>query len=98
VPETTSEADAERMLRQYLADMWQDDHVALVPELVGYPGAFIREVAIYALTQAAYDDRDILSLELLESSYQRLREQIDERDEFLKRRNGFGLLTGEGVF
>jgi SpoVK/Ycf46/Vps4 family AAA+-type ATPase len=98
VPETTSEAEAERMLRQYLADMWQDDHVALVPELVGYPGAFIREVAIYALTQAAYDDREILSLELLESSYNRLREQIDERDEFLKRRNGFGLLAGEGVF
>jgi SpoVK/Ycf46/Vps4 family AAA+-type ATPase len=98
VPETRSEEVAEQMLRQYLGDMWQDVHAEIVPDLVGYPGAFIREVAIYALTQVAYDDLESLSLEMLENSYRRLREQIDERDEFLKRRNGFGLLAGEGVF
>ncbi|CAG0955140.1 partial putative ATPase YjoB, partial [Anaerolineae bacterium] len=47
IPETRAQADAEQMLRQYLGVMWHDDHKELVPELVGYPGAFIREVAVY---------------------------------------------------
>jgi hypothetical protein len=66
--------------------MWQDDHRALVPSLVGYPGAFIREVAVYALTQIAYDDGDHLPLTVLEGSFQRLKDQIEARDDFLKQR------------
>jgi hypothetical protein len=89
IPETKVQTDVEKMLRQYLGVMWQDDHRALVPKLIGYPGAFIREVAVYALTQCAYDDLTELSLEMLEQSFYRLKEQIDARDDFLKgRTNG----------
>jgi hypothetical protein len=56
VPEMNRQEDAEKMLRMYLGEMWQDDHSAVAARLVGYPGAFIREVAIYALTQVARDD------------------------------------------
>ncbi len=88
VPETRTQLDAEHMLRQYLGIMWQEAHRALVPALVGYPGAFIREVAVYALTQVAYDDMPELSYAVLEQSYQNLKEQLEARDDFLKQRNG----------
>jgi hypothetical protein len=86
VPETRSNEDAEQMLQHYLGSMWKDEHRALVPKLVGYPGSFIREVAIYALTQIAYDDLDELSLDLLEKSFKGLKEQIDARNDFLSKR------------
>jgi energy-coupling factor transporter ATP-binding protein EcfA2 len=86
IPEMHTAADAEAMLRRYLGVMWQDAHKAIVPELVGSPGAFIREVAVYALTQVAYDDLPELSLNVLEQSLQRLREQLSARDDFLKQR------------
>ncbi len=86
IPETRTKEDAEQMLQHYLGAMWQEDHRALVPRLVGYPGAFIREVAIYALTQVAYDDLPELSLELLERSFKGLKDQIDARDDFLSKR------------
>jgi hypothetical protein len=66
--------------------MWSDEHKALVARLVGYPGAFIREVAIYALTQVAYEDLEKLPLATLEKSYNSLKEQIDVRDDFLTKR------------
>lgn len=91
IPETKHLEDAERMLHQYLGDMWRDEHSALAHELVGYPGAFIREVAIFALTQVAYEDLEYLSLEVLERSFDCLREQIDARDDFLKKRFQIGL-------
>ncbi len=87
IPETRVQADAEKMLRQYLGSMWQEAHSAIVPQLVGYPGAFIREVAVYALTQCAYDDLSELSLEMLEQSFKGLKEQLDARDDFLTQRS-----------
>lgn len=92
IPETRRREDAEKMLRQYLGTMWNDEHRALVPRLVGYPGAFIREVAIFALTQVAYDDLTTLPLAVLEKSYNSLREQIDVRDDFLTKRGGMSFL------
>lgn len=86
IPETRARNDAEQMLRQYLGVMWREDHRALVPQLVGYPGAFIREVAVHALTQCAYDDLNDLSLEMLQRSFSGLKEQLDARDDFLKHR------------
>jgi hypothetical protein len=86
IPEAREQADAEKMLRQYLGSMWQDEHRALVPHLVGYPGAFIREVAVHALTQVAYEDMTELAWEILEQSFEGLKEQIDARDDFLTRR------------
>lgn len=90
IPEIDTAASAELMLRQYLDTMWRDEHAAIAEKLVGYPGAFIREVAVYALTLVAYDDLHDVSLEMLERSYNRLKEQIDARDNFLDkyRRNG----------
>jgi hypothetical protein len=96
IPETRNHEDAEKMLRQYLGEMWQEDHIDIAQELIGYPGAFIREVAIYALTQVAYEDLPELSYEILQRSFNRLRDQIDARDDFLIKRGSMGLLTGNG--
>lgn len=98
IPETRAQADAEQMLRQYLGPMWRDEHKALVPELVGYPGAFIREVAVYALTQLAYEDGQALSLEMLKHSYRGLKDQIDARDDFLKKRGSMALTPTSNGF
>ena len=54
IPETRNREDAEQMLRYYLGAMWRDEHRAMAKDMVGYPGAFIREVAIFAITQMAY--------------------------------------------
>lgn len=97
VPEMRQHIDAEAMLRKYLGAVWNDEHALLVPQLVGYPGAFIREVAVYALTQMAYDDLTELSYAMLESSYRGLKEQIEARDDFLKKRNGTLGLVPEGA-
>ncbi len=90
VPEVKTELDAVQMLKRYLGTMWNDDFKAFAAELVGYPGAFIREVAIYALTQVAQDDLPDLPLPMLEKSYKALKAQIDARDNFLKQRT-FGM-------
>jgi hypothetical protein len=97
IPEVRSEVDAEKMLRQYLGSMWQDAHRALVPRLAGYPGAFIREVALYALMQTASSDLTDLPLDMLENSYSSLKEQISARDEFLKKRAPLGLPLPNGA-
>jgi hypothetical protein len=95
IPETRDKLDAEKMLRRYLGDMWRESHVDIAAKLVGYPGAFIREVALYALTQVAYEDLPELTLEMLERSYNGLKEQIDAKEEFFTKRTpkklGFGL-------
>lgn len=96
IPETRRREDAEKMLRQYLGAMWNDEHRTLVPRLVGYPGAFIREVAIFALTQVAYEDLTTLPLGVLEGSFNSLKEQIDVRDDFLTRRSNISFFQSNG--
>jgi SpoVK/Ycf46/Vps4 family AAA+-type ATPase len=89
VPEVKTQANAEEMLRKYLDVMWRDEHSVVAEKLVGYPGAFIREVAIHALTHVAYEDLTELSVDLLNASFQRLKDQIDAKDDFLiERMNG----------
>ncbi|MEL6269677.1 MAG: ATP-binding protein, partial [Chloroflexota bacterium] len=73
IPEMNRKEDTEKMLRLYLGDLWEDGHADVAARLVGYPGAFIREVAIYALTQVAQDDLNEVPLELLENSFNSLR-------------------------
>jgi len=87
IPETQTKEDAERLLRRYLGDMWKDGHESIASLLVGYPGAFIREVAVYALTHVAYEDLPDLPVDLLETSFNKLRDQIDVKDDFLQRRS-----------
>lgn len=90
IPEMERQEDAEKMLKNYLATMWRDEHAKVARKLVGYPGAFIREVAIYALTQVAQDDMEELPLDMLENSFNSLREQIKLRDDFLVKRGAMG--------
>jgi hypothetical protein len=84
IPQMQTTIDVELTLRRYLGAMWQDEHQGVIPRLVGSSGAFIREVAICALTQVAYDDLSSLSLATLEEAYERLKAQIDARDAFLQ--------------
>jgi hypothetical protein len=83
IPEMQSEDTAKRMLKQYLGDSWQESHTELVPSLLGRPGAFIREMALYALTMAAYNGNEELSLAMLNDSYDALVKQIEAKDDFL---------------
>jgi AAA+ superfamily predicted ATPase len=97
IPEANHPDDAEKMLRQYLGEMWREEHRRIARRLTGYPGAFIREVAVYALTRVAYEDGDELSAEMLQTSFERLQEQIEARDDFLTHRSNFGLVTPLGA-
>ncbi|MBZ0297974.1 MAG: ATP-binding protein [Anaerolineae bacterium] len=83
IPELSDEEDVERMLSAYLGDQWREEHQTIVPRLLGKPGAFVREVALYALTIAAYQDMDGLPLSLLEESLDTLTRQIEAKDGFL---------------
>ena len=83
VPELDDSDVAEKMLRDYLGADWQDAHLEIVPKLVGRPGAFIREVALHALTMAAYQDETGLPPELLRESLETLLNQIEAKDNFL---------------
>lgn len=89
IPEVRIEEDVEMLLKKYIGNMWQDEHAALIPFLMGYPGAFIREVSIAAVTQCVSDDQTVLSYEMLEKAFQDLKDQIEARDTFLSGKPDF---------
>lgn len=93
IPEVHNQEAAEKMLRLYLGEMWHDDHLGVALRMVGYPGAFVREVAIASLTMVAYDDLSSLSVDLLEDTFNRLSRQIEDRDRLMKRngRSQYGI-------
>lgn len=95
IPELDDEESAEEMLRAYLGDQWHDEHRVIVPDLLGKPAAFIREVALSALTVAAYQDMDGLPLAVLEESLKSLEKQIEAKDDFLtaRKRAPIGLIN-----
>lgn len=88
VPPAPNEEIVIRMLQQYLGDMWQEEHAKIARRLVDYPGAFIREVCVFALTQAIdiNSDTDDISVPLavLEDSFERLKTQIKAREALVK--------------
>lgn len=91
VPPVQDQAQAAAMLKLYLRHMWREDHAALADELVGYPGSFVREVVIYALTQLVEEATYELTLERLRESFVTLRDQINARDDLiLQNANGHG--------
>jgi hypothetical protein len=103
IPEVRQEEDAEKMLRRYLGELYRDEHRAIVPKLVGFPGAFIREVAIYAMTQVALASDDTedgvlpeLPLEALSDSFKRLKSQLDMRDDFLVKKGAMAFNANGG--
>ena len=83
IPEVRVFEDVEMLLKKYLGNMWKDEHAELVPKLLGYTGAFIREVSIAAVTQCASDDLTELTYEMLDKAFHDLKDQIDARDAFL---------------
>lgn len=95
IPELDDENSAEEMLRAYLGEDWRDEHRVIVPDLLGKPAAFIREVALSALTVAAYQDMDGLPVETLQASLESLEKQIEAKDDFLTahKRTSIGLLA-----
>lgn len=90
IPPAQSEDITERMLRLYLGDMWQEDHAKMAKRLVDYPGAFIREVCVFAMTRAIDEDEDNLSvsLSLLEESFDLLKSQIRAREALVNQNPG----------
>jgi SpoVK/Ycf46/Vps4 family AAA+-type ATPase len=95
IPEMQDANSTETMLRKYMGDKWQDDHAQIVPDLIGKPGAFIREVALYALTMAAYREEAMVNLSFLQDSLNKLEEQIEAKDDFLTahKRNEVGFTS-----
>jgi len=95
IPEMDSQENTEAMLRKYMGEHWHDDHASIVSQLLGKPGAFVREVALYALTMAAYNDSLDVSLDLLQQSLQTLTQQIEAKEDFLtaRKRGEMGLLS-----
>ncbi|MCB9460324.1 MAG: ATP-binding protein [Anaerolineaceae bacterium] len=83
IPEIKDRRIAEAMLRKYLGDEWRNEHAAIASEMVDYPGAFIREVVVYALTQMVTNDETEVTLAQLRNSLDKLKTQIDERDQYI---------------
>lgn len=83
IPELHDADDAKAMLRKYLGKAWREEHSEIVPRLLNRPGAFVREVAVYALTMAAYQHLNELTLDMLRESLDSLVSQIEAKDNFL---------------
>ncbi len=94
IPELQDEDVVAHMLKMYLGDDWREEHMAVVPDLIKRPAAFIREVALYALTMAAYRHLETLSVDILKESLQMLVKQIEAKDDFLTshKRRPMGLM------
>lgn len=80
IPKVNAEDDAEAILRHYIGALWQPEHIDIAEQLVGYPGAFIRELAIHALTRVAYDDLPMLTRDMLQTSLDAMKAQLEARD------------------
>jgi len=95
IPPIENEAQADRMLRHYMADQWQDSHSTIVADLVGQPGAFVREVALHARMLAAHERRTDVTLDFLEQSVDSLNAQLKSGADFLERRRSIGLVQDD---
>lgn len=96
IPTIQDDAHAEKMLRHYMADQWRDDHLAVVPQLINQPGAFVREAALHARMLAAHEHRTEVTLEYLQQSIDSLLRQIHAGSDFLRERRPIGLLHTSG--
>lgn len=93
IPTIQDEEQAEKMLRHYMAKQWRDVHGAVVPQLVDQPGAFVREVALYARMLAAHEHRTDVSLDMLEQSVQSLMKQVKAENDFLRQRRPISMVS-----
>lgn len=93
IPTIEDEEQAERMLRHYMREHWQDDHAAVTSDLVNQPGAFVREVALHARMIAAHERRAEVTLDMLERSIQSLTRQLRSERDFLTQRRPISLVS-----
>lgn len=91
IPTIQDEEQANAMLRHYMGEHWQDSHVAIVPQLVDQPGAFVREVALQARMLAAHAHKTVVDLDMLERSVETLSVQMHQERDFLMQRRPMGL-------
>lgn len=91
IPTIQEETIALEMLRHYMAEQWQDEHGAVVADLVEQPGAFVREVALHARMLAAHERRTEVTLQMLEKSVDSLVNQMSLDGDFLTQRKPMGL-------
>ncbi len=97
IPPIQDEDLARTMLEHYMGPQWQAEHVAVVPELVGQTGAFVREVALHARMLAAHNHQRIVTLATLRQSIGSLTNQLSSGDDLMPRRYmGFGSSGGNG--
>ncbi|MEL6405133.1 MAG: ATP-binding protein [Chloroflexota bacterium] len=94
VPPIEDEAQATAMLERYLKHFWREEHAALASEFVGYPGAFVREVVVFAITQMISNNQETLSYDALRTSYEMLQAQLKERDAFISKQTTSDTTTG----
>ncbi|MEL6308910.1 MAG: ATP-binding protein [Chloroflexota bacterium] len=92
VPPAQNTEIAERMLRQYMGEMFREEHLSIASKLIDYPGAFIREVCVFAMTQAidpdaSEDDEVTVTVDLLEDSFERLKKQIKAREALIDQKD-----------
>ncbi|RMG84639.1 MAG: ATP-binding protein [Chloroflexi bacterium] len=93
VPTIQDDELAKRMLRYYMADQWQENHVEVVSQLIGQPGAFVREVALHARMLAAHERKTTVTLDLLQQSVESLTRQLKAERDFLLQRRPMGLVN-----
>ncbi len=93
IPPIQDETVAREMLQHYMGPQWQDEHTAIVPDLVGQTGAFVREIALHARMLAAHKRRRVVDLATLQQSIHSLTNQINTGDDLLPRRE-FGFRMG----
>jgi predicted AAA+ superfamily ATPase len=93
IPTIQDENHAEQMLRHYMAEQWQEEHLSVVEHLVGQPGAFVRESALHARMLAAHAHSTEVTLDYLQASVDSLLRQIRSNNDFLNRRQQIGLNT-----
>ncbi|MBX3082829.1 MAG: ATP-binding protein [Anaerolineae bacterium] len=78
IPEIQDADQAVRMLARYLGEQFHEDHTAVAPTLIGQTGAFVREASLYARMLALQRGTPEVSVEMLDQSIQRLRQQLAE--------------------
>ncbi|MBZ0295636.1 MAG: ATP-binding protein [Anaerolineae bacterium] len=93
IPTIQDDHHAEQMLRHYMADQWKEEHLDVVSQLVGQPGAFVRESALHARMLAAHSHSTEVTLELLQQSIDSLLRQIRSSGDFMSQRRPIGLNT-----
>lgn len=99
IPPIQDETLARQMLEHYMGPQWREEHMVMVPALVGQTGAFVREIALHARMLAAHNRQRIVDLATLQQSIASLSNQINTGDDLMPRRNmGFGLARGGNGF